>query len=101
MGWKQTITVDSTAYPLCVAQRAAYALADKLSILISPDGSSLALEITPALIAGGDDSLPSVSDARELVLRNLNDFALREQIQRETSGLRELLASAALRGAGV
>ncbi|BBP76106.1 His-Xaa-Ser system protein HxsD [Pseudomonas gingeri NCPPB 3146 = LMG 5327] len=101
MGWQQTITVDSTAYPLHVAQRTAYALAHRLSILISQDGGTLALEITPALIAGGSDSFPSFSDARELVLRNLNDFALREQIQRETSGLRELLASAALRGAGV
>lgn len=40
-------------------------------------------------------------EARELILRNLNDFALRDQIQRETSGLREILAAAALRGAGV
>ena len=34
-------------------------------------------------------------------IRSLNDFSLRAQIQHETSGLRELLAAAALRGAGV
>ncbi|SDT31797.1 His-Xaa-Ser system protein HxsD [Pseudomonas asplenii] len=100
MGWTQTITVDSDVYPLHIAQRTAYALADSLSILISLDGKAIKLDVTPTLIAGTSGTFPSSPEARELVLRHLNDFTLRDQIQRETSGLRELLATAALRGAG-
>lgn len=101
MGWKQIITVDDDAYPLRVVQRVAYALAGNLSILVRQDGKRIDLEISPVLIAGTDASIPNLSEAHKLVLRNLNDFTLREQIQRETSGLRELLAAAALRGAGI
>jgi len=101
MGWKQTITVDDDAYPLRVVQRVAYALAGNLSILVRQDGKRIDLEISPVLIAGTDASIPSLSEAHKLVLRSLNDFTLRDQIQRETSGLRELLAAAALRGAGI
>lgn len=100
MHWDVTMTLDSSVYSLNVAQRAAYALAQSLNICVEQRDCGITLLITPALLAGSDKPL-SPEIARELVQRNLNDFALREQIQRETSGLREIIASAALQGARV
>ena len=103
MGWVVTISVDSVIYPLSVVQRTAYALAQKLMIQIRQTESLIHLDAGPTLLAGGtgSGSVTSAQQAQELILRSLNDFALRAQIQHETSGLRELLAAAALRGAGV
>jgi len=99
MEWNLTITVNEQAYSLRVVQRVAYAMAATLSIHVKPNGQNIDLEIAPTLIVGGNDSRPSRDQAHELVLRSLNDFAMREQIQSETSGLRELLVNVALRGA--
>jgi His-Xaa-Ser system protein HxsD len=53
------------------------------------------LEVTPY---DASNLLGYSSDtARALVLRHLNDFALRDQIALETRGLRELLTSVALK----
>jgi len=101
MGWEITVSVDSVIYPLSVVQRTAYALAQKLMIQIRQTENLIHLDATPTLLAGGVGTIASEQQARELILRNLNDFALRAQIQHETSGLRELLATAALRGAGI
>lgn len=97
MLWSTTITIDAQAYPLCVAQKAAYALADTLSILIQHSAEGLDLLVSPA----ASTAAPSESTARTLLIRTLNDFALREQILRETSGIRELLARTALKEAGI
>jgi His-Xaa-Ser system protein HxsD len=43
----------------------------------------------------------SPEQAHSLILQHLNDFALRDQINRETAGLREVLARAALTGCGI
>lgn len=99
MSWEVTVSVDSVIYPLSVVQKASYALAQTLMIQIRQTGNLIHLDVAPTLLAGGTDAVISVQRARELVLRNLNDFALRAQIQHETSGLREILATAALRGA--
>lgn len=100
MHWNITLTLDSSVYSLNVVQRVAYALASSLNINISQFASSITLVVAPILIAGAGTTI-SPDTARELVQRQLNDFALREQIQRETSGLREIIANAALRGAGI
>jgi len=100
MYWDVTLTLDSSVYSLNVVQRVAYTLASHLNIIISQSASSITLVVAPTLIAGADTTI-SPEIARELVQRHLNDFALREQIQRETSGLREIIANTALRGAGI
>jgi len=101
MSWEFTVSVDSVIYPLSVVQRATYALAQTLMIQIRQTENLIHLDATPTLLAGGAGSVTSEQQSRELILRSLNDFALRAQIQHETSGLRELLATAALRGAGI
>lgn len=100
MYWDIALTLDSSVYSLNVVQRVAYALASCLNINVSQSDSSITLVVSPVLITGADTTITSAT-ARDLIQRNLNDFALREQIQRETSGLREIIANAALRGAGV
>jgi His-Xaa-Ser system protein HxsD len=101
MGWEVTVSVDSVIYPLSVVQRTAYALAQKLMIQIRQTENLIHLDAGPTLLAGRTGAFTSAQQAKELILRSLNDFALRAQIQHETSGLRELLANEALRGAGV
>ncbi|MBC3776370.1 His-Xaa-Ser system protein HxsD [Pseudomonas sp. SWRI99] len=101
MSWEVTVSVDSVIYPLSVVQRTAYALAHLLLIQIRRTENLIHLDATPTLLVGGVGTIASEQQARELILRNLNDFALRAQIEHETSGLRELLAAAALRGTGV
>ncbi|WP_426139238.1 His-Xaa-Ser system protein HxsD [Pseudomonas sp. DWP3-1-2] len=101
MNWDVTVSVDCAIYPLSVVQRTAYALAPKISIQISQTLNMLHLHAVPALLAGGPQDVPSEDEGRELILRNLNDFAMRALIQQETSGLRQVLANAALHGAGV
>lgn len=101
MSWEVTVSVDSVIYPLSVVQKTSYALAHALMIQIRQTEHLIHLDAGPTLLAGGPESVTSPQQARELILRNLNDFALRAQIQHETSGLRELLATAALRGAGI
>ncbi|MGY2291281.1 His-Xaa-Ser system protein HxsD [Pseudomonas sp. SDO528_S397] len=76
----------------------AYSLAHTLSILIRQQGQQLVLDVTPNdptnLLGYAADT------AKALVLRHLNDFALRDQIAQETAGLREILASVALQECG-
>lgn len=97
MLWSITIAIDSQAYPLSVVRKTAYALAETLSILIQPSESSLELLVTPT----GSTSSLSEDAARILLIRTLNDFVLRDLVFQETSGIRELLARAALKEAGV
>lgn len=97
MSWSATVTLDGQAYSLQVAHKVAYALAATLTILVGRTGDHLELRISPA---ERSDEITE-SSAQELVVRSLNDFALREHIQRETAGLRELLAQAALKEAGL
>ncbi|WP_394560498.1 His-Xaa-Ser system protein HxsD [Aquipseudomonas alcaligenes] len=95
MLWSRKITIDAQVYPLPVAQKTAYALADTLSILIQQTGGELELLVSPA----ASDAALSENAASALLIRTLNDFALREQVLKETSGIRELLARTALIGA--
>lgn len=100
MAWTLTVAVDESAYPLAVVQKVAYALSATLAILITREGGCIHLSATPADLRIDAPCL-SEAQARILMTRSLNDFALRHQIQLETSGLRELLAGVALREAGV
>lgn len=100
MSWDLSIALDRRVYSLSVVQRVAYALASSLCISVQQSGAVITLYIVPTLFAGPSTTMGSGA-AHELVLRHLTDFALREEIQRETSGLREIIASAALRGASV
>ena len=101
MNWEVTVSVDSALYPLGVVQRVSYALAPTLAIQIRQTENQIHLDAFPTLLIGGAGAVLSKQEAREIILRNLNDFALRERIRNETSGLREILANAALRGAGM
>ncbi|EGH72841.1 His-Xaa-Ser system protein HxsD [Pseudomonas syringae] len=100
MSWDLSITLDSGIYSLSVVQRVVYALASLLNISVQRSEAVIILYIVPTSLAGEGPTL-GFDAARELVQRNLTDFALREEIHRETSGLREIIASAALRGAGI
>lgn len=94
MTWPVILQLSTAAYPLSVVQRTAYSLADKLAILVNIESEHLGLTIFPTQT----NLLLSEEQARALVLQHLNDFALRDQINRETAGLREALIHAALSG---
>lgn len=97
MTWPVTLKLDSAAYNLSVVQRTAYSLADTLAIQVSLEADQIILSALPT-----EAKLTlSLNQAHSLILQHLNDFALRDHISRETSGLRELLARAALAGCGV
>ncbi|MNE73783.1 hypothetical protein D3C80_1698120 [compost metagenome] len=97
MTWPVTLKLDSAAYPLSVVQRTAYTLADTVVIQISVEADLICLTALPA-----DAELTLSQDqAHSLILQHLNDFALRDHINRETAGLREVLARAALTGCGI
>ncbi|WP_420030571.1 His-Xaa-Ser system protein HxsD [Pseudomonas oryzihabitans] len=97
MTWPVTLLLDSTLYSLSCVQRATYSLADRLVIQLKTSNGEWCIEALPA----PQDCIslqPSPDLARALLLQQLNDFALRERIQQETAGLRELLVKAALSG---
>lgn len=94
MTWPVTLSLSNTTYPLSVVQRTAYSLADTVAIQINAEPGHLNLVIFPAQ---ANLTLPE-DQARALVLQQLNDFALRDHINRETAGLREALVRAALTG---
>lgn len=97
MTWPVTLKLDSAAYPLSVVQRAAYAMADTVAIQIGVEADQIRLTALPA-----DARLMLLPEqANSLILRHLNDFALRDHINQETAGLREVLARAALAGCGI
>lgn len=97
MTWPVTLLLDPTLYSLSCVQRAIYSLADRLVIQLKTSNGEWCIEALPA----PQDCIslqPSTDFARALLLQQLNDFALRERIQQETAGLRELLVKAALSG---
>lgn len=97
MTWPVTLKLDSAAYNLSVVQRTAYSLADTVAIQISLEADQIILTAFPA-----EAKLTlSLNQAHLLILQYLNDFALRDHISSETSGLREVLARAAVAGCGV
>lgn len=97
MIWPVVMHLDATAYPLSVAHRAAYSLAEVLAIEVGTEPGRVCLSIFPA----NEGLSISIERARALVLQHLNDFALRDHVNRETSGLREVLARAALTASGL
>lgn len=97
MTWPVRLQLDIAAYPLSVVQRAAYSLAGTVAIQIGIEASQISLAAFPA-----ESRLTlSAEQANALILQHLNDFALRDYINRETAGLREVLARAALAGCGI
>ncbi|MDH1512685.1 His-Xaa-Ser system protein HxsD [Pseudomonas mosselii] len=97
MTWPVILKLDSAAYSLSVVQRTAYALAETVAIQIGIEADQISLTAFPAKAKA---ILPQ-EQAHSLILQHLNDFALRDHINRETAGLREVLARAALAGCGV
>lgn len=89
MVWTQIIVIDESAYPLNVAQKTAYALAAIVSILITRQDGNLHLTVTPADLRIDAPHL-SEAQARVLITRSLNDFALRQQIQLENLRVKTL-----------
>ena len=97
MTWPVTLKLDSTAYPLSVVQRAAYSLAGTVTIQVGIEANHISLTAHPA-----EERLTlSREQAHSLILQHLNHFALRDHINREPAGLREVLARAALAGCGI
>ncbi|KFF42249.1 hypothetical protein JH25_00215 [Pseudomonas sp. BRG-100] len=97
MTWPVMLKLDSAAYPLSVVQRVAYSLAGTVAIQVGIETNQISLLAHPA-----EARLTlSPEQAHSLILQHLNDFALRDHINRETAGLREVLARAALAGCGV
>lgn len=95
MAWSFALNLDEQIYPLRIVQRAVYNLARDFSILVRQENAQWVLEVTPS---DSSNLLGYAADtARALILRHLNDFALRDQIALETGGLREMLASIALK----
>lgn len=97
MLWSATITIDARIYSVHVVQKAAYALADTISILIQQSSQGLNLLVSPV----APSAVITEAAAHALLIRALNDFALREQVLKETSGIRELLILAALKEVGI
>lgn len=97
MTWPVTLKLDSSAYPLSVVQRAAYSLADTVAIQVGIVTNQVSLTAHPA-----EARLTlSPEQAHSLILQHLNDFALCDHINRETVGLRKVLARTALAGCGI
>lgn len=96
MTWPVTLKLDSAAYSLSVVQRVAYSLADIVAIQVGIEANQISLTAHPAEVR----LTLSPEQAHSLILQQLNDFALRDHINRETAGLREVLARAALAGCG-
>ncbi len=97
MMWPVIMRLSEAVYPLNVAQRTAYIVADTLAIEIDIEPGHVVLSVAP----GPNFRGLSTDQAKALILQHLNDFALRDQINRETAGLREVLARAALAGCGL
>lgn len=97
MTWPVILKLDSAVYSLSVVQRAVYSLADIVAIQVSVEDQQIALEALPAHA----NLTLAAQHASTLILQHLNDFALRDHINRETAGLREILARAALAGCGI
>lgn len=97
MTWPVTLKLDSAAYPLNVVQRTAYSLANIFTIQVGIEANQISLMAHPAKAR----LMLSPEQAHSQILQHLNDFALRDHINRETAGLREVLARAALAGCGV
>lgn len=104
MTWPLHIKLNKSNYPISVVQRTVYALARDLSIIIDGDEDSnhIVLNVQPTIIISDQNPNTLDSDkAREIVIRMLNDFILRERVGEETRGLREIIAHAALKEAGI
>ncbi|MFZ6049547.1 His-Xaa-Ser system protein HxsD [Pseudomonas sp. CR3202] len=101
MSWQFSIELDESIYSISAVQRTIYALAGPLSVLLSRREQLLVLDISPSRSNADKTECNSSDEARTLVIRTLNDFALRDLIQKETQGFRELLAKAALKECGV
>ncbi|MFP0196925.1 His-Xaa-Ser system protein HxsD [Pseudomonas sp. PHC1] len=97
MTWPVTLSLSDAVYSLSVVQRSVYSLAETLAIQIHIEPNRIVLTIFPS----ESDLTFSADRARALTLQYLNDFALRDHISRETAGLREVLARAALTGCGI
>ena len=82
MTWPVTLKLDSAAYPLNVVQRTAYSLADTVAIQVALEASQISLTAHPAEVT----LTLSPEQAHSLILQHLNDFVLRDPINRETAG---------------
>lgn len=91
------INLSKGVYSLDIANRTAYALADKLSILIEDNNEEIILNVFPL----HEISLLSGIEVRAIILQHLNDFRLRNIIRQETKDIQYLIIKTALKGSGV
>jgi hypothetical protein len=101
MNCEVRISVDSAIYPLVIVRRLSYALAPTLTMQIRVSENQITLDVVPTLLAGGPGEVISAKKARELVMRNLNDFVSLAQTQRGTPKQEESLVGATLREGGI
>lgn len=97
MTWRVVLQLDEQVYSCSVIQRAAYSVAKDIVAEIQTQEQRTTLLITPNPLSVNAATL-SVDHAKALLLQQLNDFALRERIRQETTGIRETLIRAALIG---
>lgn len=97
MAWQVVWQLDEQAYSTGVIQRAAYSVARDLVTEVQRQGGRTALAVTSIPLSANAATL-SVDRAKALLLKQLNDFALRERIQQETAGIREALIRTELIG---
>ncbi|WP_152224301.1 His-Xaa-Ser system protein HxsD [Pseudomonas sp. SCB32] len=97
MTWQVILRLDGQAYSSGAIQRAAYSVARDFATEIQVQDKHATLLITPNPTSANASTLSS-EQVKALLLQQLNDFALRERIQQETAGIREILIRAALIG---
>jgi His-Xaa-Ser system protein HxsD len=87
---------DAAAYSIEAAQAAAYRFIDRLTIVVSSEGTTLRCEIAP--IAGRVDDINVCLDDFK---RELLDQQLRKRIAAETEPVRNLILSLAFSRTGL
>lgn len=97
MTWQVILRLDEQAYSSGVIQRAAYSVARDFAAELHVQDKHTTLLITPNPTSASAPALSS-EQVKAVLLQQLNDFALRERIQQETAGIRELLIRTALIG---
>ncbi|EIU5456218.1 TPA: His-Xaa-Ser system protein HxsD [Pseudomonas aeruginosa] len=97
MAWQVILQLDEQAYSPGVVQRAAYSIARDFVTEVRMQDQRTTLLVTPSPTSANAATF-CPEQVKSLLLQQLNDFVLRERIQLETAGIREVLIRTALVG---
>lgn len=97
MPWQVILPLDEQAYSSSVIQRVVYSIARDFTAEVKRQWEQTTLQVSPNPNSASATAF-SAEQVKNLVLQQLNDFALRERMQQETAGIRELLIRTALAG---